>query len=46
MATRSIGWALSWEYWRRGMIWLVPGAVGVTVGCLALLYWGISAASE
>ncbi len=42
MTMRSVGWALSWEYWRRGMLWLVPGAVGVTVSCLALLYWGIS----
>ena len=36
------GWALSWEYWRRGMLWLVPAAVGVTVGCLVLLDWEIS----
>jgi hypothetical protein len=27
MMTRSVGLTLSWEYWRRGMVWFVPAVV-------------------
>jgi hypothetical protein len=37
MIIRSVGQALSWEYWRRGMLWFVPACVGLTVACLLLL---------
>jgi hypothetical protein len=33
---RSVGYALSWEYWRRGMLWFVPAVAGVIVACGAL----------
>lgn len=37
MMIRSVGYALSWEYWRRGMLWFVPSALAPTIGCLLLL---------
>jgi hypothetical protein len=33
MTIRSVGHALSWEYWRRGMVWFVPAVVALAVGC-------------
>jgi hypothetical protein len=40
MIIRSVGQALSWEYWRRGMLWFVPACVGLTVACLLLVAMG------
>lgn len=36
MSMRSVGWALSWEYWRRGMFWFVPACAGLLVGFILL----------
>lgn len=36
MSARSAGYALTWEYWRRGMRWFVPAIVGLTIGFLLL----------
>ncbi|MCU0963115.1 MAG: hypothetical protein MUF48_23735 [Pirellulaceae bacterium] len=36
MMMRSVGYALSWEYWRRGMLWFVPAVAGVIVACGSL----------
>jgi hypothetical protein len=36
MSMRSVGWALSWEYWRRGMFWYVPACFGLLVGFILL----------
>lgn len=38
MTTRTVGWALSWEYWRRGMVWVVVALSGLVVGCIAAIY--------
>ncbi|MCU0872450.1 MAG: hypothetical protein MUE50_08900 [Pirellulaceae bacterium] len=37
MMIRSVGYALSWEYWRRGMFWFVPAALAPTLVCLLLV---------
>jgi len=37
MMIRSVGYALSWEYWRRGMYWFVPAALAPTLVCLLLV---------
>lgn len=37
MMIRSLGYALSWEYWRRGMFWFVPSALAPTIVCLLLV---------
>lgn len=34
MMIRSVGYALSWEYWRRGMFWFVPAALAPTCVCM------------
>lgn len=34
MMMRSVGYALSWEYWRRGMYWFVPAALAPALVCL------------
>lgn len=38
MIIRSAGYALSWNYWRRGTYWYVPGCSLVLVGCMAPFY--------
>lgn len=38
MMIRSTGYALSWDYWRRGMLWFAPACAAVVVGCTALLH--------
>jgi len=38
MTMRTVGWALTWEYWRRGTIWLVVATAGLVMGGTALLY--------
>lgn len=38
MMIRSAGYALSWEYWRRGTYWYVPGCALVVVGLMAPFY--------
>jgi len=37
MMIRSVGYALSWEYWRRGMFWFVPAALAPTLVCWLLV---------
>jgi len=32
MMIRSVGYALTWEYWRRGMLWFVPTLLALTSG--------------
>ena len=38
MTMRTVGWALTWEYWRRGTIWLVLAIAGLVIACTGLLY--------
>jgi hypothetical protein len=38
MTTRTVGWAVSWEYWRRGTMWFVPAVAGLAILCTTLLY--------
>ena len=38
MMIRSASYAISWEYWRRGTYWYVPGCALVVVGCMAPFY--------
>ena len=38
MASHSVGWALTWEYWRRGMYWFVAANIGLALGFTLLLY--------
>ena len=38
MTTRTVAWALTWEYWRRGAIWLVPAVAGLMIACTGSLY--------
>ncbi len=38
MTTRTVAWALTWEYWRRGAIWLVPAVAGLVIACTGSLY--------
>ena len=33
MTMRTVGWALTWEYWRRGTLWLVPAIAGLVIAC-------------
>ncbi len=37
MMIRSVGYALSWEYWRRGMFWFPPAALAPTLVCLLVV---------
>jgi hypothetical protein len=32
MMVHSVGYALTWEYWRRGMLWFVPILLGLAAG--------------
>ena len=41
MTTRTVAWALTWEYWRRGTIWLVPAVAGLVIACTGLLYTAV-----
>ncbi len=36
MSRRTVEAALSWEYWRRGMVWFVPASLGVVLAVLLL----------
>lgn len=38
MMIRSIGYALSWEYWRRGVYWFVPACAVLVVALMAPAY--------
>lgn len=38
MLIRSTGYALSWEYWRRGVWWFVPACAASVAGFLAPAY--------
>jgi hypothetical protein len=38
MMIRSVGYGLSWEYWRRGMYWFVPACAALVVGLMAPAY--------
>ncbi|MHB0957470.1 MAG: hypothetical protein ACYC0X_25610 [Pirellulaceae bacterium] len=38
MTTRTVAWALTWEFWRRGTIWLVPLVAGVVIAFTGSLY--------
>jgi hypothetical protein len=38
MMIRSVGYALSWEYWRRGMYWFVPACAALVVALMAPAY--------
>lgn len=35
MIIRSVGYALSWEYWRRGMYWFVPACAVLVIALMA-----------
>ncbi len=39
MLMRSPGYALSWEYWCRGVFWFVPGCAALVVGLLSPAYY-------
>lgn len=41
MMFRSIGYALSWDYWRRGMYWFVPACAILVVALMAPAYAAI-----
>jgi hypothetical protein len=38
MLMRSAGYALSWEFWRRGVFWFVPACAALVVGLMAPPY--------
>jgi hypothetical protein len=38
MIIHSVGYALTWEYWRRGMLWFVPTLLGLAAGGI-LVTW-------
>lgn len=38
MMIRSIGYAISWEYWRRGVYWFVPACAVLVVALMAPAY--------
>lgn len=38
MRFRSAGYALSWEYWRRGMYWFIPACSLLTIVCMTPAY--------
>ena len=38
MPSHSVGWALTWEYWRRGMYWFVAANIGLALGFTLLAY--------
>jgi len=42
MNTRSIGYALSWEFWGRGIYWFVPACALLVIALLAPVYAAIS----
>lgn len=37
MMIRSVGYALTWEYWRRGMLWFVPTLLALYSGGVLLM---------
>jgi hypothetical protein len=37
MMIRSVGYALTWEYWRRGMLWFVPTLLALASGGVLLM---------
>jgi hypothetical protein len=42
MMIRSVGYALSWEYWRRGMCWFVPACAALVVTLMAPGYGALA----
>lgn len=46
MIIRSTEYALSWEYWRRGMYWFAPACVLLVVGCVAPFYAVLSTRAD
>lgn len=38
MMIQSVGYALSWEYWRRGMYWFVPACALLLIGFVTPIY--------
>ena len=38
MMIRSVGYALSWQYWRRGIYWFVPACAVLVVALMAPAY--------
>ncbi len=38
MIFRSVGYALSWEYWRRGTYWFVPACAVLVIGLMSPIY--------
>jgi hypothetical protein len=38
MMIRSVGYALSWEYWRRGIYWFVPACAVLVIALMAPIY--------
>ena len=37
MMSHSVGYALTWEYWRRGMFWFVPTLLGLAAGGILMV---------
>ena len=37
MMIRAVGYALTWEYWRRGMLWFVPTLLALASGGVLLM---------
>ena len=37
MMIHSVGYALTWEYWRRGMLWFVPILLGLAAGGILVM---------
>ena len=42
MILRSVGYALSWEYWRRGIYWFVPACAVLVIAFMAPVYAALS----
>ena len=38
MTMHTVGWALTWEYWRRGTLWIVVAIAALISACTCLLY--------
>ncbi len=38
MMIQSVGYALTWEYWRRGMFWFVPTLLALAAGGILVMW--------
>lgn len=38
MILRSVGYAISWEYWRRGTYWIVPACAALVIALMSPVY--------